>query len=164
MKIAILSDSHDRWDNLEEAIKTANGKGCELLLFAGDLIAPPGIAVLEKFEGEVRFVWGNNEGERMGMTRKFDASKKIELCGDVYEETVDGVRIFMNHYPRFVELAAKSGEFDLCVFGHTHEYHEEPIANCLLLNPGEIQGFATGQAGFVIYDTKIKKYERILLK
>ena len=52
MKIAIMSDSHDRWDYLEQAIEQAmeqaNTGGCELLLFAGDLIAPLRLAVLEK--------------------------------------------------------------------------------------------------------------------
>lgn len=164
MKIAILSDSHDRWDNLEKAVKTANDMGCAMLLFVGDLIAPPGIAVLEKFNGKVKFIWGNNEGERMSMTRKLDASQKVELCGDVYEDTIDGVRIFMNHYPRFTELAAKSGEFDLCIYGYTHEYQEEMVRDSLLLNPGEIQGYATKHPGFAVYDTKAKKAERILIK
>ena len=82
MKIAITSDSHDNWTNLEKAVKAANFSKCEQLLFAGDLISPPGVAILEKFEGHVKFIWGNNEGERMGITRKMDVSEKITLCGD----------------------------------------------------------------------------------
>jgi uncharacterized protein len=163
MNIAIMSDSHDHWTHLIAAIELANEAGCELLLFAGDLIAPPGIEVLEQFAGQVKFVWGNNEHERVGMTRKMDASGKIELCGDIYEDTVDGVRIFMNHYPRFSELAAKSGEFDLAIFGHTHDYSVEKIADCWLINPGEIQGYKTGQPGFVLFDTKTKTAAHKLL-
>ncbi|MBP9820313.1 metallophosphoesterase [Candidatus Woesebacteria bacterium] len=163
MKLAIMSDSHDRWDHLEKAIKMAHEHGCELLLFAGDVIAPTGIGVLEKFNGKVTFVWGNNEGERVAMTRKMDASEKIELCGDVYEGTIDGIKIFMNHYPRFTELAAKSGEFDLCIYGHTHHYHHEMVGVCLLLNPGEIQGYGTGVSSFVIFDTKTKKAEKVVV-
>lgn len=163
MKIAILGDSHDRWDNLERAITLANQSGCEVLLFVGDLIAPPGLAILEQFNGEVKFIWGNNEAERMVLTRKMDASAKIELCGDIFEGSLDGMKIFMNHYPRIAELAAKSGEFDVSIFGHTHEYHQEMIGNCLYLNPGEIQGYLTKQSGFVIYDTSGRKAERVLL-
>lgn len=163
MHIAIMSDSHDRWDHLEKAIQLANELKCELLLFAGDLMAPPGLAVLEKFNGNVKFVWGNNEAERLGLTRMMDASKKIELCGDIYEDTVANVRIFMNHYPRFGELAAKSGEFDLVIFGHTHEYHHEEVGSVLLLNPGEIQGYKTGEVGFVIYNTETRQSERMLI-
>ncbi len=164
MKIAIMSDSHDRWDYLEKAILLANEAGCELLLFAGDLIAPPGCAVLEKFPGQVKFVWGNNEAERVAMTRKMDASEKLELCSDIYEDTVDGVRIFMNHYPRLAELAAKTGEFDLCVFGHTHEYHHEIVGACLLINPGEIQGYRTGTSTFIVFDTQNKTAEKVVVE
>ncbi|MEK9171104.1 MAG: metallophosphoesterase family protein [Patescibacteria group bacterium] len=70
MKIAIMADSHDVWDNLEKAVARANKEKCELLLFAGDFIAPPGIPILEKFNGKIKFVWGNNEGEKVGLTRK----------------------------------------------------------------------------------------------
>ena len=63
MKIAILSDSHDRWEHFEEAITIPNPESCEYLLHAGDLIAPPGIALMKQFKGKVKFVWGNNEAE-----------------------------------------------------------------------------------------------------
>lgn len=157
MKIAIISDCHDQWENLERAVEIANDEECKILLFAGDLIAPPGLAILEKFNGQVKFVWGNNEGEKMGMTRKMDASEKIELCGNVFEGEINGVRIFMNHYPRLAELAAKSGEFDLCVCGHTHLYKEERIGECILLNPGELHGHKTSKPTFAIFDTREKK-------
>lgn len=159
-----MSDSHDRWDNLEKAIALANDAGCELLLFAGDFISPPGLPVLEQFNGPVKFVWGNNEGERVALTRKMDASAKIKLCGDVYEDTIDGIRVFMNHYPRQSELAAQSGAFDLCIFGHTHEYHEEQIGQTLLINPGEIQGYSTGQSTFIIFDTTTKTVEKMTVR
>ena len=118
MKIAIMSDSHDRWDHLEKAIEVANSENCEYLLFAGDFIAPTGIPTLQRFKGKVRLVWGNNEGETVKFTRLMDKTENLKLCGDVFEEEIDGVKIFMNHYPRIVELAAKSGEFDLCIYGH----------------------------------------------
>lgn len=161
MKLAILSDAHDNWANLEKAIAIANERGCEVLLFAGDLIAPPGIAVLEKFNGSVKIVWGNNEGEKVGIVTKCAASSKIELCGDVFEGTLGTTRVFMNHYPRLAELAAKSGEFDLSICGHTHEYSQKQLGNCTLLNPGEVQGYVTGEAGFVVWDTERGSGERV---
>ena len=157
MKIAIMSDSHDNWGKMVDAINIANDKNAEVLLHAGDLIAPPGIDILEKFKGEVKYVWGNNEAEKMGMTRKIDAIEKITLCGDLFEGKIDNLKILMNHYPRYSELAALSGEFDLCVCGHTHEYREEYFGEILLLNTGEIQGHRTGISSFVIFDTVTKK-------
>ncbi len=161
MKLAIMSDAHDNWAHLETAIQLANEQGCEVLLFAGDLIAPPGLAVLEKFNGNVKLVWGNNEGEKVGIALKCAKSEKIELCGDVFEGVLGGVRIFMNHYPRIVELASQFGEFDLCIFGHTHEYIQTKVGECSLVNPGEIQGYITGEAGFVVWDTQMRSGERV---
>lgn len=163
MKIAIMSDSHENWEKLTEAIEIANKEECTHLLFAGDLIAPPGVAILEKFNGKIHFVWGNNEGEKLGLTRKMDPSQKITLEGDIFESEIHGLKIFMNHYPRIVELAAKAGEFDLCIHGHTHEYREETINNTILINPGEIQGYLTGNVTFVIFDCETKKIQKIEL-
>lgn len=163
MKIAIMSDSHDRWDNMSMAITHANAQGCELLLHAGDLVAPPGIKILQEFNGQIKFVWGNNEAEKMGITRQMDALPQFEFCGDIYEGTIDAHRIFMNHYPWISELAANSGQFDLSIYGHTHLYHNSQIGNTILLNPGEIQGYKTGEPSFVIYDTKTKHVTKINL-
>lgn len=161
MKIAIMSDSHDNWLKLEEAVYAANESNCELLLHAGDLISPPGISILGKFKGKVKFVWGNNEMERVGITRKMDASENIELAGDFYEDEVDSIRIFMNHYPKYAELAAKSQEYELAIHGHTHLYREEKIGDTILLNPGEIQGHRTSQSTFVVFNTKDQSIEKI---
>lgn len=156
-----MSDSHDRWDHLEKAIQIANTAWCKHLLFAGDFISPPGIETLKKFNGLVKFVWGNNDGEKLWFTRIIDKEKKIDLCGDIYEGKLGGKRIFMNHYPRISELAAKSGQFDLCIFGHTHVYHNEKVGKCLIINPGEIQGYKTGNVTFVIYDTTLNTSEKL---
>lgn len=163
MKIAIMSDSHDNWENLEKAVVMANDMGCEVLLHAGDLIAPPGIGFLKEFKGDVKFIWGNNEMERVGITRQMDAIENIEMCGDVFEGEISGVRVFMNHYPRYAELAAASGEFDLCIHGHTHEYREEKVGETLLINPGEIQGWRTGKATFVVFDAESGEVEKFEL-
>ncbi len=158
-----MSDSHDNWAKLEEAVERANDEKCEVLLFAGDLIAPTGIIVLRKFKGKVNFVWGNNEMERVGIVRKIDALENFEMCGDFYEDKIDGIKIFMNHYPKFVELAAKSGDYDLCIHGHTHEYREDKIGNTILINPGTIQGYPSGESTFIIFDTQDKSINKLLV-
>ena len=163
MKIAIMSDSHDNWQRLADSVTKANDAECKYLLFAGDLVSPPGLAELEKFQGDVKFVWGNNEMERVGMTRKMDASKIIELYGDYFEGEIAGVKIFMNHFPKFVELAAKSGEYDLVIHGHTHDYRVEQIDKTILVNPGEIHGYKTGKATFIIFDTSSKSVKKIIV-
>ena len=135
-------------------------------MFAGDLIAPAGLERLKSFSGQVNIVLGNNDGEKIKLTRRIDASKNLKLSYDIYEETLGGIKIFMNHFPRFTELAAKSGEFDLCIFGHTHDYHHEQVGDTLLVNPGAIQESAmsdTTESSFIIFDCETKKADKIII-
>lgn len=162
MKIAILSDSHDNWTNLTQAIQLSNDAACSMLLFAGDLMAPgKGISTLKTFAGQVHMVFGNNDGDIykiMALTQWTN----IHVHGAIYQDIVDGIRIMMNHYPNIVTWAAKSGDFDMCIYGHDHRYHEEMIGNTLLVNPWSILGDAE-PASFVIYDTQTKSVAKILL-
>ncbi len=167
MLIAILSDSHDHYQNLAKAVEIANQRGCQLLLHAGDLVAPPMVDILAKFQGGVKMVLGNNEAEIGGLIFKSQQYENVSLegltQGNYFEGEADGRKIFMNHYPKIARLAAQSGEYELCVFGHTHQYHEEKVGQAILLNPGEISGMATGKPGFVIFDTKTKECGRVEL-
>ncbi|MAQ77463.1 YfcE family phosphodiesterase [Candidatus Campbellbacteria bacterium] len=168
MRIAILADSHDHYENLRKAVDLANEYKCELMLHAGDLGAPGKcVTILSKFEGEVKMVIGNNDHELIGLMRKTASVDNFELIktsagGDSYEEEINGIKIFMHHYPRISKLAALSGEFDLCVFGHTHTYYEKIINSTLLINPSSIHP-EQAEASFVIYDTKLKQAERVML-
>lgn len=169
MKILITSDAHDRWDHLEKAIQTGNELGCEIMLFAGDFMSPPGLKTLETFNGIIHMVLGNNDGELVGLTRKTSASEKINLYYDsgesVFNQQIDGLTFYMNHFPGFVRNAALSGNYDVCVYGHDHIYHEEVLDNgTLLLNPGEIQGYKTGQPTCMIFDTATKQINKIVLE
>ncbi|MEX0896100.1 MAG: metallophosphoesterase [Patescibacteria group bacterium] len=163
MKLALVSDSHDHWENLKKAVHLANEADCEVLLHAGDLIAPPGIEMLKPFQGEVYFVWGNNEGEKVGITRQMDAAESLTLAGDVLDMEIGGLSVFMNHYPTIAQLAFQAGSYDLVVYGHDHAYHVEEADAQFLINPGEICGYRTGVASFVIFDTKARTAERISL-
>ena len=162
MNILITSDAHDNWENMKKAVRIAEEQRCEHILFAGDFICPVGLDCFVDFAGHVHMVWGNNEGEKLGFTTSIAAVKNITHYGDVMDTTIDGVRIYMNHYPGIVENAALSGKYDIAIFGHTHEYHEERGANgTLLVNPGEIEGHRTGTASVMLFDTTTRTIKRI---
>lgn len=164
MRICIASDSHDHWDTLARAVMIAEKRGCEHFLFAGDFVTPSGLHVFGSFSGHVHFVWGNNEGERVGMVRAIDAAPNMTLHGDVMETAFEGLRFYMNHYPGFVQNAALTGKYDVCIYGHNHLYHEETLPNgTTLLNPGEIAGSRTGNPTCMIFDTETRAVERVNL-
>jgi hypothetical protein len=57
------------------------------------------------------------------------------------------------HEPRGVVDVAAGGEYDLIVYGHTHERDERRIGETLLVNPGEACGWLGGIGSLAIYDT-----------
>ncbi len=169
MKIAIIADSHDCVATLTKAVQQGIDSGVEHIFFAWDLGRPskcvPALAANHTFP--VDMVLGNNDAEVYGILDHGSPFSHFHLrkngqYGNGYECIVDGIRIFMHHYPKIAELAAKSGEFDLCIHGHTHRYREEWFGTALVCNPGAII-WDTEPASFVIYDTKTKSVAKILL-
>lgn len=162
MKIAIMSDSHEHWDNLHKAIHIANQQSCDVLLFWGDLMAPGnGLSALKTFAGPVHMVFGNNDGDVYKLMKNSQWSN-ITIHGDIYEDTIDGLKVMMNHYLKITNRAAKSGDYNLCIYGHDHKYQYSLVGNTQLLNSGSILGDKE-PAGFVIYDTQTKEVEHIIL-
>jgi uncharacterized protein len=120
MKFALLSDSHDNMRNLDSAIAEAQNVGCEVLIHAGDLIDPSGIHHLQKFNGSVIFVFGNNDHDKEEIIRLAKYSN-ILVAGDYFDDTIDGARVYVTHYPHIAETVFLSNQHDLVVFGHTHQ-------------------------------------------
>ncbi len=168
MKILIVSDSHDNWKNLETAISIGNEQCCEVMLHAGDFVSPSGIKILNIFRGHVHLVFGNNEGELVGLVKLISESNNITLhykFGEsVMNMDIDGLQFYMNHYPSNALAIANTDEYNVCVYGHDHVYHDETMKNgTRLLNPGEIVGWKTGTATCIIFDTETKIAEKIIV-
>lgn len=164
MKLAILSDSHDRVDHIKLALEKAKELHCEALLHAGDIICPLVIKCIgENFSGKSIIVFGNNDGERLGIVKTAQTYPQIHIAGDVYEGVIDNKKIYMNHYPNIVKPIAKSEQYDVCIYGHTHIYEIEKYGKTLSINPGELMGDITGTVGFVVFDTNTNNVERIIL-
>lgn len=163
MKIAIMSDSHDRWDLLDKAVESANQENAEVLLFAGDLIAPAsGVKFLSGFTGDTHFIFGNNDGDKFKLT-SFMLEKGITAHSPNFEGEFEGKKIFMDHYPRAAEIAAKSGEFDVCIYGHNHLYRLDKVGETILLNPGAILGDKE-KSSFAFLDTDSMEVKRVILE
>ena len=55
------------------------------------------------------------------------------------------------HYPELAIPIAKSGVYDIVVYGHTHQIDVQKEMS-LLLNPGETGGWMTGKSTVAIVD------------
>ena len=79
MKIGLISDTHDKIQNIRKAVRIFNDKHVDLVIHAGDFVNP--IAVESLAGVKLVRVLGNNDTDIAGLTSTFD---KIhgELKGD----------------------------------------------------------------------------------
>jgi hypothetical protein len=112
-------------------------------------VAPFAIDPLRGLECPVLSVFGNNDGERLGL------AARIREIGVVHPylatATLAERQIAVVHYPELAESLAHSGAYDLVVYGHTHRV-DQSHDNGLLLNPGEAGGWLTGCSTVAVVD------------
>jgi putative phosphoesterase len=70
-----------------------------------------------------------------------------------------GVKIAMVHEPEPVEAFARSGLYQLVLYGHTHQQELKTVGDCVVLNPGEVCGWLTGRATIAIVELPALKVE-----
>ena len=163
MKVGILSDSHDHLTNLRRAVEVFNEGGVAYVLHAGDFVAPFVANELEKLRCPLLGVFGNNDGERLGLQNRFKgfgAEVKVQPAF----VTLEGKRFVIVHENDLVEALAQSGQFDIVVYGHTHKAEIRQMDNgCLIVNPGEVCGWLTGKATVAVLDTATMEVQLVEL-
>ncbi len=153
MRIAIIADTHDNLDNWERTKKQLQQLQPDCIIHAGDFTAPFMIDYFEQLNIEMHVVFGNID-DRFRTTRKCEASDYVSLHGELGAIEQDGRLIAFTHYPWFARHLAEAGNYDLVVYGHTHQCDYQALDNgTVLLNPGEIMG-RKEQPGFALYDTE----------
>ena len=70
--IGILSDSHDNLTRVREAVRLFNDAGCDLVIHAGDFVAPFTVDELRNLRAPVKAVFGNCDGEKAGLAKAFE--------------------------------------------------------------------------------------------
>ena len=158
MKIGLMSDTHDRLEAVEKAIKFFNETGVEHVLHAGDLVSPFVVPKFANLNAKLYFVWGNNEGDRAHVQTRFDEIG-VEPLGEFAALELGGRKIALLHGTdeNIINAIAKSGLYDVIVRGHTHEagVKEKP----LIINPGEVCGYLSGRKTVALLDLEELKVE-----
>lgn len=163
MILGVLADSHDHVERLKRAVERLAAARVEAVLHAGDFVAPFALKPLAELGCPVYAVLGNNDGERVGLQRTFEAlfAAPSTLQPNLLTAELGGRRIAMSHYPEVAEPLAAGGRFDLVVFGHTHESRLERVGETVLLNPGEVCGWLTGRATVAVVDLERMEVEMV---
>lgn len=151
MLIGIFADSHDHLDNIRRAVKVFNGAGCELVVFAGDLVSSFAVPPLRELQCPVIACYGDNEGNKIGV------AAGMKIIGALGEppfgfKTADGRRILLTHMDR--SLRELDGEFDAAIYAHTHKPSiTRDEQGRLFINPGETSGWSYGKPSVALLDT-----------
>lgn len=163
MNIAILSDSHDHIPNLARAINRANRARAEILIHCGDLISPFMLPYLNRFQGNIHLIYGNNVGDQhLISSRCASQFERIIHHGIEGSIEINGLRIGFHHYPSLARGLAAQGRFDVVCCGHNHRSGVEKIVDCLLINPGDLLG-KDEPPGFILFSTEDRSWQRVIV-
>jgi len=149
MLVGVMADSHDNMDMLKKAVDLFNERGVELVLHAGDYIAPFTAREFRRLQCRLVGVFGNNDGEKFGLVRQFQDFG--QLHEGVHQLELNGKMIAITHYPEIAETLAGRGSYDVVIYGHTHRA-EVREAEALVINPGECGGWLEGKSTVALLD------------
>jgi len=159
MLIGIMSDTHDNLPAIRKAVELFNRENVELVIHAGDYVAPFVAGELKNLKAPLRGVFGNNDGERKGL---YEA---LGICDELIELEADGMKIAVTHGTNevLVRALARSRLYDVVVVGHTHHYEIREEGRTILVNPGEVCGYLTGVKSVALLDTRMREVRIINL-
>jgi uncharacterized protein len=188
MKIGIISDTHDDLNSVDSAICIFNREKVSLVVHAGDFIFP---GVVERFRKlkpvKLVGVLGNNDGEKLGLQKKFkDIDGELNMTDLLEIEDKDNrdLRIAVYHGTdeKLREAVIQSGIYDVFIHGHTHVKRKaeklikmsDKEKKILVLNPGTArsnfptfpsvgEGWNEDKPTVIIYDTITRESKFFLL-
>ena len=163
--VGVIADTHDNLPLVDRAITKLNEENVELVLHAGDYVAPFVIPKFEKLNAELIGVFGNNDGDRALLKKRFDEYEGLQIRGNFAEILVDGLEIALIHgnEEELLKALINSESFDVIVHGHTHKTEIHRKGKTLIVNPGEVCGYLTGKSTIALLDTDKRKVEIIEL-
>lgn len=135
--IGILSDTHENVPVIEKAVAIFRERRPELVIHCGDIISPPVLAHFAPLP--MRFVYGNNDGEREGLAAKASELGFGEIA-DELELNVKGRSFWIYHGTKSarIEEKAKTELYDYILCGHTHKLRDERRGRTRIINPGAL--------------------------
>lgn len=147
MKIGIMSDTHDNLHAVGAALSALAERKVELIIHAGDFVAPFAVRKLLSANLAVLAVFGNCDGER-----KVISELLPDIAAGARHERIDGKKFVIVHSMDWLKPNERK-DADVIVCGHTHKHLIEP-GRPMVINPGECGGWVTGQCTAAVLDTE----------
>jgi putative phosphoesterase len=158
MKIAVVSDTHNRTDRVLRAVAEIHDRRVRTVVHCGDVTDAP---VVELFAGlDAHFVLGNCDHDDAALRHAIAA-----IGGTLHDGygvlELAGKRLAFTHgheYGRLQELK-QSEAFDYLFHGHTHVAADHFAGTTRVINPGALQ--RVGVPTFVVLDLNSGEAETV---
>ena len=144
--MGLMSDTHDRLPLVDEAVKRFNEEKAELVLHAGDYVAPFVAAHFKPLKARLIGVFGNNDGDRLLLRKKF-FEIGAEIRGKFAYVTANELKIALLHGDEtdLLRSLLEVESHDVVVNGHSHVAKTYRKGKTIVINPGESCGYLSGQ-------------------
>ena len=155
MLIGVISDTHDNMPMIEKAIKKLNEEKVDLVLHAGDYIAPFVIPKFKALNAKLIGVFGNNDGDHEFLKKRFSETENCEIRGRFAEIDANGFKMALFHGDETELLNAliNCEGFDAVITGHVHSIDVRKKGKTLIVNPGEVCGYLSGKSTMALLNT-----------
>ena len=158
MIIGVMSDTHDNLEKIDKAVEVLNERRVGIVVHCGDYIAPFVIKRLGDLNSKLIGVFGNNDGDKK-LLLKFASDYGFEIHNQPHEIELGGKKLLLLHglggvktTKTIVRAIAQSGEYDVVLYGHTHQSEIVRVGETLVLNPGEVFGMLYGKSTLALLD------------
>lgn len=148
-RIGLIADTHDNRNAIQKAVALFNDRGTSLVLHAGDCVSPFTVMDFQALTCPMELVYGNNDGERIGLHTAFSALGTIAPGPRLI--TWAGKTILLTHEHDCLDAYAGCTSVDLVVYGHTHTVDVREGAP-RIVNPGEAGGWLSGRSTVAVVD------------
>lgn len=164
-KVGIIADTHDRLQTIDKAVELLNKEEVDLVLHAGDYVAPFALLRFKPLKAKLIGVFGNNDGDH-NLLRKRADEIGAQIYGKFAEIALNNLKVALMHGEEEILLRSliNSNYYDIVIYGHTHKAETCITGKTLVINPGEACGYLTGQATMMILDVERLRVKTVSLE
>lgn len=135
MRIAVISDTHDRLNYTAKAVERMKSLGIELILHCGDIEEPRTVALFRDIP--THFVFGNWDTQTALLQEAIPANGGTYYSGWGYLELAGKKLAWCHsHVPGELKTLESLNEFDFLFYGHSHRAESHRTGKTLVANPG----------------------------
>lgn len=153
MLVAVISDSHDNLDRLRRSVDIINSKDVVHTFHLGDVCSPFAANCLNELKSPFTGVFGNNDGEWIGINR----ITKNRFFKPPYYTIIEECSFVLLHEGDIAEYIDEKVDFVL--YGHSHNATVKQKGRQLIINPGTLSGYVSGRSTFALVNLFDKKCE-----